>query len=57
VMIDNIELATIKFRVKGEWRDDWSATDPRALPRAVELTMKRNGQAPVVRKFLVGTGY
>ena len=57
VMVANVERATIRFRLKGEWRDDWSATDPRALPRAVELTIKRSASAPIIRKFLVGTGY
>ena len=57
VMMENVERATVRFRLKGEWRGDWSATDPRALPRAVELTVKRTGGAPIIRKFLVGTGY
>ncbi len=57
VMMENVERAAVRFRLKGEWRDDWSATDPRALPRAVELTIMRTGGAATIRKFLVGTGY
>ncbi len=57
IMAQNVESATVRFRLKGEWRDDWSASDPRALPRAVELTITSTGGAPIVRKFLVGTGY
>ena len=57
IMVENVESANVRFRLKGEWRDDWSATDPRALPRAVELIITSRGSAPITRKFLVGTGY
>jgi general secretion pathway protein J len=57
IMAQNVESARVRFRLKGEWRDDWSATNPRALPRAVELIITSSGSAPITRKFLVGTGY
>jgi general secretion pathway protein J len=57
VMADNVSSATVRFRLKGEWRSDWSATDPVAMPRAVELVVSRGGGAALTRRFVVGTGY
>lgn len=55
-LADNVSEARLRFRDKGEWRDRWDATRPEAMPQAVELTITRNGSAPVRRLFLVGPG-
>jgi general secretion pathway protein J len=57
IMARSVSAATVRFRVKGEWRDDWSATDPLALPRAIEISITQGGRKAIVRKFLAGTGY
>ncbi len=55
-IMTDVESVTMRFRDKGEWRDLWATTDPRALPRALELTVQRTGAPPVVHMFLVGAG-
>ena len=47
----------VQFRFRGEdggWRDDWRVTDPKLLPRAVELIVARASAAPIRLVFLVG---
>ena len=56
IIVTAIEKISIRFREKGEWRDRWTPTNPRELPRAVELTFERKGSAPITQLFLVGTG-
>ena len=55
-IMTDVESVAIRFRDKGEWRDRWAATDPRAMPRALELTVQRTSAPPVVHMFLVGAG-
>ncbi len=55
VLVDNISGVSLRFRDdKGEWRDDWTATDPAALPRALELRLTADGAAEQRMLFLVG---
>ena len=54
-LADNVSAATVRFRDdKGEWRDDWTATDADALPRAVELRLTLEGKPEHRMLFLVG---
>jgi general secretion pathway protein J len=55
VLIDKASKVDVRFRDdKGEWREDWSATDPAALPRALELRLTVGGAAEQRMLFLVG---
>jgi general secretion pathway protein J len=55
VLVENISSVSLRFRDdKGEWRDDWTATDPTALPRALELRLTGEGAAEQRMLFLVG---
>lgn len=56
VLFDQVESARLRFRFENEWRDLWDATDPQALPRAVELTIKPAGRSEIRQLFLVGPG-
>lgn len=54
-LVENVSAATVRFRDdKGEWRDDWTATDANALPRAVELRLTVQGKPEQRMLFLVG---
>lgn len=51
------EVTGARWRVRnvdGGWSDGWSADNPARLPRAVELTLDRNGAPPLTMAFLVG---
>ena len=50
----NVESITMRYRDKGPWTDTWPAPTPDALPRAVEMTVKRQGAPALVMMFLVG---
>ena len=54
-LVENVSSAIVRFRDdKGEWRDDWTATDADALPRAVELRLTVQGKPEQRMLFLVG---
>lgn len=54
-LIGDVALASVRFRdERGAWRDDWTATDAAALPRAVELRITPAGRAEQRMLFLVG---
>ncbi len=56
VLLNNITSATLQFRdAEGNWRQDWDASDPFAVPRALELVLVQGNAAPVRLLFLVGT--
>lgn len=56
VLLDGVGAVAFRFRdAEGAWRGDWRVSDPRLLPRAVELTVTRAGLEPVRLLFLVGT--
>ena len=57
VLIDNVERISVRYRLDVEWMDDWQPTRPDALPRAMELVVRRRGGAEYRQLFLVGTGY
>jgi general secretion pathway protein J len=55
VLLSNIASASVRYRDgQGNWRSDWDATDPLAMPRAVELLLTPQGGAPRRMLFLVG---
>lgn len=55
VIVDNVASAQIRFRDdKGEWRNDWTARDADALPRAVEMRIAVAGKPEQRMLFLVG---
>lgn len=55
MLVDNVSAATVRFRDdRGEWREDWTATDANALPRAVELRLTVEGRPEKRMLFLVG---
>lgn len=55
VIVDNVSSAQIRFRDdKGEWRNDWTAVDADALPRAVEMRVTIAGKPEQTMLFLVG---
>ena len=54
-LIEQVSSAQVRFRdERGEWRTDWSASDPDALPRAVELRLMLTGKPEQRMLFLVG---
>ncbi|MET0248794.1 MAG: type II secretion system protein GspJ, partial [Sphingobium sp.] len=56
-LLENVEDVTLRFRdARGAWRPDWTPSQPDLLPRAVELTIVRTGEAPVRIAFLVAPG-
>lgn len=56
-LLDRVEDVTLRFRDdKGDWRDDWTPGQPDLLPRAVEVTIARTGEPPVLMRFLVAPG-
>lgn len=57
LLADKVERVRLRYRDDGDWQSDWSVPSRQALPRAVELIIKREGDAPLLLAFLVGTGY
>ena len=55
-LADDVKVARVRFFEKGEWQERWQSAKPEAMPRAIELTVARNGEAPLTRLFLMGTG-
>ena len=57
ILLKDVVSVTARFRdAEGNWRSDWDAEDPLALPRALELELTQNRAAPARFLFLVGTG-
>lgn len=52
----NVESIRLRYRDRGPWADRWTATTLTALPRAVEMTIKRKGEPALLMAFLVGAG-
>ncbi|MBK5265349.1 MAG: type II secretion system minor pseudopilin GspJ [Alphaproteobacteria bacterium] len=56
-MLEGIDVVTVRYRdAKGDWRDNWQPTQPDLLPRAVEMQITRENEAPLTLLFLVGPG-
>jgi general secretion pathway protein J len=57
VLLERVEDVTLRFRdARGDWRDDWTPSQPDLLPRAVEMRVTQTGEPPVTLRFLVGPG-
>ena len=55
VLLEDVTSATVEFRDDaGAWRDDWTAVDANALPRAVALNVNLAGKPAQRMLFLVG---
>lgn len=56
-LLDRVSALTLRFRDdRGQWREAWTPTQPDLIPRLVEMTLQREGGAPVTLRFLVGPG-
>ncbi len=56
-LLEHVEDVALRFRdARGEWREEWTPTQPDLMPRAVEMTVTRTGEPPVTLRFLVGPG-
>lgn len=56
-LLDNVDDVQLRFRDgEGQWRDEWTPTQPDLMPRAVEMTVTRRGEPPVTLRFLVAPG-
>jgi general secretion pathway protein J len=57
LLADNVTALAVRYRDdKGNWRARWDDALVASLPRAVELTVTRRGQAPVTMAFMTGSG-
>ena len=56
VLIDDIESLSLRYRDKDGWRDRWDSAKPDAMPRAVELVVRRASEPEMRLLFLVGAG-
>lgn len=55
VLLDGVQGLALRFRGQdGAWLGEWRNADPLAMPRAVELTVTRDGAAPIRMLFVVG---
>lgn len=55
ILLDKVASAQAEFRDnEGAWRDDWTAADANALPRAVALNVTLEGKPEHRMLFLVG---
>ena len=57
LLADKVERIRLRYRDDGDWRSDWSVPSVQALPEAVEIVITREGDAPLLLAFLVGTRY
>ena len=54
VLASDVESVRLRYRERGDWVVAWESSTPNALPRAVELTVKRRNQPALMMAFLVG---
>lgn len=55
ILLEKVVSAQVEYRDDtGVWRDDWTATDANALPRAVALRVIVEGKPELRMLFLVG---
>jgi general secretion pathway protein J len=58
VLADRVEQLTMRYRDrKGEWRPRWDNALLDMTPAAVEMTVKRKGEPPLVLAFITGPAY
>ncbi|HEX7855977.1 MAG TPA: type II secretion system minor pseudopilin GspJ [Sphingobium sp.] len=57
VLLSDVTALSLRFRDEtGEWRSDWTPTQPDLMPRLVEMTITRDSRPAIVLRFLVGPG-
>jgi general secretion pathway protein J len=55
ILLSDVVTAVVQFRAAdGSWRSDWDASNPNAMPRAVELVVTQQNMPPVRMLFMVG---
>jgi general secretion pathway protein J len=54
VLAQDVETVRLRYRERGAWTATWDNSDPRALPKAVELIVKRRDKPALMMAFLVG---
>jgi general secretion pathway protein J len=54
VLAEDVDNVRLRYRDKGLWKPAWDDPRPDALPRAVELIVKRKDQPALMMAFLVG---
>jgi general secretion pathway protein J len=58
VLADRVEQLPMRYRDrKGEWRPRWDNALLDMTPAAVEMTVKRKGEPPLVLAFVTGPAY
>jgi len=58
VLADRVEQLTMRYRDrKGEWRPRWENALLDTTPAAVEMTVQRKGEPPLVLAFVTGPTY
>ncbi len=55
LLCDDVETVRMRYRQNGLWTADWTNPSPEALPRAVEMIVKRRDQPALMMAFLVGS--
>ena len=56
VLLDGVESLRLRYRIAGEWRDDWDSVRPEMMPDAIEAVIALEGAPELRQLFLVGTG-
>lgn len=56
VLLTGVRSLAVRYRIEGEWRDDWQAIRPELMPQAIETVMTLDGSPELRQLFLVGTG-
>jgi general secretion pathway protein J len=56
VLANDVESLRLRYRDKGDWKEAWDAAGATAMPRAVEMVIKRRGEPALLMAFLVGAG-
>lgn len=56
VLMEGVEQAQLRFRIKGEWLSDWPPEHADLLPEALELRFTRTGEDEMRMLFVVGAG-
>lgn len=56
-LVDHVDDVVWRFRdARGQWRKNWTPAQPDLMPRAVEMTLTRSGEPPILLRFLVAPG-
>jgi general secretion pathway protein J len=56
VLLTGVRSVALRYRIGGEWRDDWTALRPELLPQAIEAVISVDGAPELRQLFLVGVG-